>query len=200
MSVLAAVIGDSACRARNATPKTRFAPVIEVSIGFAALFALILLRLPIGFAMALARLPRHRPYDRLGAPPFAGAADHLRPTGLAYELSVVPLFVLMGNLVARAGLSKGALIPRRTPDARAPGRRTWRWRPLSPPAVQRALHGIPAWTTVRKTSPTSGQGGDAVKMRRFGYADSLAAGSIAAGLHIGESSSRRASSWCSTAS
>ena len=73
--------------------------MIEVSIGFAALFALILLRLPIGFAMALVGI--------LGVGQIIGWRPALAlvqqitfDTGLAYELSVVPLFVLMGKLVA----------------------------------------------------------------------------------------------------
>ena len=74
-------------------------------IGFVAVFALALLRIPLAFAMGLVG------FIGLGllrgwAPTMANAAQVVYDTGFAYTLSVVPLFILMGNFVARAGLAQ----------------------------------------------------------------------------------------------
>ena len=76
----------------------------EALIGFAAVFALALLRVPLAFAMGLVG------FVGLGlmrgwAPTMANASQVVYDTGFAYTLSVVPLFILMGNFVARAGLA-----------------------------------------------------------------------------------------------
>ena len=76
----------------------------EALLGFAAVFALALLRVPLAFAMGAVG------YVGLGllrgwGPTAAGAAQVVYDTGFAYTLSVVPLFILMGNFVARAGLA-----------------------------------------------------------------------------------------------
>jgi hypothetical protein len=69
-----------------------------------AIFVLALLRVPLAFAMGLVG------FVGLGllrgwAPTMANAAQVVYDTGFAYTLSVVPLFILMGNFVARAGLA-----------------------------------------------------------------------------------------------
>ena len=76
----------------------------EALIGFAAVFALALLRIPLAFAMGAVG------FVGLGLlrgwlPTMANAAQVVYDTGFAYTLSVVPLFILMGNFVARAGLA-----------------------------------------------------------------------------------------------
>jgi C4-dicarboxylate transporter, DctM subunit len=76
----------------------------EALLGFAAVFVLALLRLPLAFAMGLVG------FVGLGLlrgwpPTLANAAQVVYDTGFAYTLSVVPLFILMGNFVARAGLA-----------------------------------------------------------------------------------------------
>ncbi len=73
-------------------------------LGFGAVFVLALLRIPLAFAMGLVG------FVGLGllrgwAPTMANAAQVVYDTGFAYTLSVVPLFILMGNFVARAGLA-----------------------------------------------------------------------------------------------
>jgi len=79
--------------------------VAVASLGFAVLLALILLRVPIAVAMALVGVggtawlsgwPAALAVLRLG--PFERASS--------YTLVVIPLFVLMGYLAARAGLSQ----------------------------------------------------------------------------------------------
>jgi C4-dicarboxylate transporter, DctM subunit len=79
--------------------------LIDALLGFAAVFVLALLRLPLGFAMGVVG------FVGLGllrgwGPTMANAAQVVYDTGFAYTLSVVPLFILMGNLVARAGLAQ----------------------------------------------------------------------------------------------
>ncbi|HMM84778.1 TRAP transporter large permease [Azohydromonas sp.] len=76
----------------------------EALLGFAAVFALALLRVPLAFAMGLVgvvglALMRSWPAS------LASASQVVYESGFAYILSVVPLFILMGNFVARAGLA-----------------------------------------------------------------------------------------------
>ena len=78
--------------------------MIEALVGFGAVFLLALLRIPLAFAMGLVG------FVGLGLlrgwpPTMANAAQVVYDTGFAYTLSVVPLFILMGNFVARAGLA-----------------------------------------------------------------------------------------------
>ena len=76
----------------------------EALIGFAAIFALAIIRVPLAFAMGLvgfAGIWFTRGFD----PAIASTAQVVYETGFAYTLSVIPLFILMGNFVARAGLA-----------------------------------------------------------------------------------------------
>jgi len=78
--------------------------VIEALIGFAAIFGLALLRVPLAFSMGLVGL--FGIGMTIGWPAaFASTAQVVYETGFAYTLSVIPLFILMGNFVARAGLA-----------------------------------------------------------------------------------------------
>ena len=77
----------------------------EALLGFGAVFVLALLRIPLAFAMGLVGfvgLGLVRGWD----PTMSNAAQVVYDTGFAYTLSVVPLFILMGNFVARAGLAQ----------------------------------------------------------------------------------------------
>ena len=76
----------------------------EALLGFGAVFILALLRMPLAFAMGAVGLVGLG-LLRGWAPTMANAAQVVFDTGFAYTLSVVPLFILMGNLVARAGLA-----------------------------------------------------------------------------------------------
>ena len=74
-------------------------------IGFACVFLLALLRLPLAFAMGLVG------FVGVGwlvgwQAAFASVSQVVYETGFAYTLSVIPLFILMGNFVARAGLAQ----------------------------------------------------------------------------------------------
>ena len=76
----------------------------EALLGFAAIFALALLRLPLAFAMGVVGFVGMC-LTRGWEPAIASTAQVVHETGFAYTLSVIPLFVLMGNFVARAGLA-----------------------------------------------------------------------------------------------
>src|SRR5204862_45971 len=79
----------------------------EALIGLGLMMALALLRIPIAISMGV--------FGFLGvaylrdcnfAPAFAMLETKVYETGRNYTLSVVPLFILMGNLVTRAGMSQ----------------------------------------------------------------------------------------------
>jgi C4-dicarboxylate transporter, DctM subunit len=78
--------------------------LIAALLGFAAIFAMALLRIPLAFAMGIvgvAGIGLTRGWD----PALASVGQVVYETGFAYTLSVIPLFILMGNFVARAGLA-----------------------------------------------------------------------------------------------
>ena len=76
----------------------------EALLGFAAIFVLALLRIPLAFAMGLVGVVGIG-LTRGWQPALASTAQVVYETGFAYTLSVIPLFILMGNFVARAGLA-----------------------------------------------------------------------------------------------
>jgi C4-dicarboxylate transporter, DctM subunit len=77
----------------------------EALIGFAAVFLLAFIRVPLAVAMALVGMAGLG-LMRGWTPAFSGVSQVIFETGFAYVLSVVPLFVLMGNFVARAGMAR----------------------------------------------------------------------------------------------
>lgn len=148
----------------------------EALIGLAVLLLLAFLRIPIAFVMALVG--------------FAGMAWVMSPTAalfnvgqtafdaaINYELSVVPLFVLMGNFVARARLaaelynaSNAFLGHRKGGLAMATVVACGGFSAICGSSLATAA-------TMSKVAMPS--------MRRFGYSDALATGSIAAGGTLG---------------
>jgi tripartite ATP-independent transporter DctM subunit len=75
-----------------------------VLVAFAALFVLLLLQVPIAFGMGLV--------GTIGFAYFIGLDPALKSIGntatdmvMVYDFSVLPLFILMGNFVARSGIS-----------------------------------------------------------------------------------------------
>ena len=150
--------------------------MIESLLGFAILLALIFLRVPIAFAMAA-----------VGAVGFALLRDWSAAwsmvgtvafdTGLSYSLSVVPLFILMGNLLTVSGVSHGlyAAANRLLGGARGG---------LAMASVV-ACGGFSAVCGSSLATAATMSKVAMPSMRRYGYADSLAAGSIAAGGTLG---------------
>lgn len=79
--------------------------MIAALVGFAIVFALAVLRVPLAFAMGGVGIVGIG-VMRGWAPALASTAQVAYETGFAYTLSVIPLFILMGNFVARAGLAQ----------------------------------------------------------------------------------------------
>ena len=79
----------------------------EALIGLGLMMVLALLRIPIAIAMGVVGfLGVAYLRDWNFAPAFAMVETKVYETGRNYTLSVVPLFILMGNLVTRAGMSQ----------------------------------------------------------------------------------------------
>jgi C4-dicarboxylate transporter, DctM subunit len=79
----------------------------EALIGLGLMMLLALLRVPIAFAMGVVGfLGVAYLRDWNFAPAMAMVETKIYETGRNYTLSVVPLFILMGNLVTRAGMSQ----------------------------------------------------------------------------------------------
>jgi len=78
--------------------------VTEALLGFGGIFLLAVLRVPLAFAMGLVGFAGIG-LTRGWMPALASTAQVVYETGFAYTLSVIPLFILMGNFVARAGLA-----------------------------------------------------------------------------------------------
>ena len=150
--------------------------MVDSLIGFAALLALALLRLPIGFGMAIVGFFGFAIYVGWG-PALALVGQTTYGTVLNYEYSVLPLFILMGNFVNRAGLSDELY--------------------AASHAFLGHLRGGLAMATIVACGGLSAVSGSSLAtaatmakvamppMRRYGYADSLATGSIAAGGTLG---------------
>jgi tripartite ATP-independent transporter DctM subunit len=150
--------------------------VLEALLGFAAFMALALVRVPVGFAMGIVG------FVGVGLKLNFGVASAMigqttYETGLSYTLSVIPLFILMGNFVVRAKISDELyhaaycfLGHRRGGLAMST---------IVASAAFGAICGssIATAATFAKVAYPS--------MRRYGYKDSLAAGSIAAGGTLG---------------
>jgi len=148
----------------------------ETLLGFAAMFALMSVRVPIALAMAAVGfcglwLLRGSP----SAISMAGST--IFETGFQYTLSVVPLFVLMGNFVARAGMSRelyaaanAFLGHKRGGLAMATILACGGFGAICGSSIATAA-------TMSKVAYPS--------MKRFGYKDTLATGSVAAGGTLG---------------
>ena len=145
-------------------------------IGFAAVLVLAFLRLPIAFAMAITGFAGFAILVNFDAS-LALLGQVVFGTSLGYELLVLPLFILMGNFVNRAGLSKelydasnAFLGHRRGGLAMATIVACGGFSAISGSSLATAA-------TMSKVAMPP--------MRRYGYADSLATGAIAAGGTLG---------------
>jgi tripartite ATP-independent transporter DctM subunit len=77
----------------------------EALVGFAAFLALAFLRVPMAFAMGIVGFAGFAYKVNFNAAA-SMLAQITYETGLAYTLSVIPLFILMGNFVVRARMSE----------------------------------------------------------------------------------------------
>ncbi|MBA4265515.1 MAG: C4-dicarboxylate ABC transporter permease [Comamonadaceae bacterium] len=77
----------------------------EAFLGFLAVFAMAFMRIPLAVAMTIAGFVGLM-LMRGWMPAMASTSQVIFETGFHYVLSVIPLFVLMGNFVAKAGLAR----------------------------------------------------------------------------------------------
>lgn len=146
------------------------------SIGIVAVLTLIALGVPIGFAMAAVGMIGTAVI--IGVDPMLAMVGQVFfDSGMSYTLSVVPLFVLMGNFVVQAGLA----------DELYASSNAWlRHRPGGlAMATILACGGFASvcgssLATVATMARVAAQ-----PMRRHGYSDRLVAGTIAAGGTLG---------------
>lgn len=150
--------------------------MLESLVGLGVLLTLVMLRIPIAFAMAAVGYVGFAYLVSWGASGsmVAGTAYE---TGVSYSLSVVPLFVLMGNFVTRAGLSEelytasnAFLGHRRGGLAMATVVACGGFSAVCGSSIATAA------TMARVTIPS---------MRRYAYSDALATGAIASGGTLG---------------
>lgn len=147
----------------------------ETLLGFAAMFALMMLRVPIALSMAAVGLVG---IGLVRSWPAALAATTTEILDVAkYTLSVVPLFVLMGNFVTRAGMSQE--LYRAAYSFIGHRRGGLAMSTVAACAGFGAICGSSIATTATMARVAMPE------MRRFGYRDSFAAGAIAAGGTLG---------------
>lgn len=150
--------------------------MIESLIGFAVLLGLLLLRVPIAFAMAAVGGIGFALMRGWG-PAWAMTGQVAFDSALSYSLSVIPLFIFMGNVLAASGVAHGLFAGANRLFGRTRGG-------LAMASVLScggfsAVCGSSLATaaTMSKVAMPS--------MRRFGYDDRIASGSIAAGGTLG---------------
>ncbi len=150
--------------------------MIEALIGFACLLTLSFLRVPIAFSMAIVGFIGMAVVNSTMAGMYNVGRTAFE-AALNYELSVVPLFVLMGNFVTRARLSEELY----TASYAFLGHR--RGGLAMATIVACAGFGAVCGSSLATAATMSKVA--MPSMRRYGYTDSLAAGSVAAGGTLG---------------
>jgi len=151
-------------------------PTWVALIGLLGMFALMLIGMPIAFAMLLAGLIGNAVLIS------TGAATHLLATNVweqfsSYGLSVVPLFVLMGQIAYRAGMTERLYNAAYTWVGHLPGG-------LACTTIA-ACAGFSA-ICGSNSATTATMGTIALpEMRRFRYDPALSAGAVAAGGTLG---------------
>ena len=148
----------------------------EALIGFVILLALVFLRLPIAFAMGLVGFAGFG-YLSGYQPALSMVGTIVSDTALSYGLSVLPMFILMGNFVSRAGLSSELY---RASHSFLGHRRGG----LSMATIV-ACGGFSSICGSSLATAATMAKVALPPMRAYGYADSLATASIAAGGTLG---------------
>jgi len=150
--------------------------MIPSLVAFAALFGQVLLRVPIAFAMIIT--------GTVGFAALRNWEASLRLTGNAafdtvfsFTLSVIPLFILMGNLLTRSGVSDALFLTAH--------RALYRLKGGLAMATIVACGGFSAVCGSSLATAATMSKVAMPSMRKTGYADSLATGSIAAGGTLG---------------
>lgn len=148
----------------------------EALLGLLAMFILSVLRLPIAFSMGIVGffgLAMLRGWN----PALASAGTLMYETGFSYTLSVVPLFILMGNFVSRAGLSHELF------RAAYAFIGHWRGGLAMSTIVACAGFGSICGSSIATAATMSSVAYPS--MKKYGYSDALATGAIAAGGTLG---------------
>jgi C4-dicarboxylate transporter, DctM subunit len=152
--------------------------MIEALIGLGCMLVLAFLRVPIALSMAIVGVAGYAYMrDWNWAPAFAMVQTQLYETGRNYALSVVPLFILMGNLVTRAGMSQELY---RTAYAFIGH--------LRGGLAMATIVGCAGFGAICGSSIATAATFAKVaypSMKQFGYSDRLAAGAIASGGTLG---------------
>ncbi len=148
----------------------------ELLLGFGVLLGLILLRVPIAFAMAAVGGIGFALLRGWG-PAWAMTGQVAFDTGLSYSLSVIPLFIFMGNILAASGVAHGLFAGANRLFGRTRGG-----------LAMASVFSCGGFSAVCGSSLATAATMSKVampSMRRFGYDDRLATGSIAAGGTLG---------------
>jgi TRAP-type C4-dicarboxylate transport system permease large subunit len=150
----------------------------ESLIGLGLMLVLAFLRLPIALSMGVVGIVGYAYMrDWNWAVAFATAQTKIYETGRNYALTVVPLFILMGNFVTRAGMSQELY---RTAYAFIGH--------LRGGLAMATIVGCAGFGAICGSSIATAATFAKVaypQMKKFGYSDSLATGSIAAGGTLG---------------
>mgnify|MGYP003651545165 CR=1 FL=1 len=163
-------------RAAAERTASRMDPVYIAVVGLGVMFLFMVLGMPIGFAMLLAGLIGNTVLLS------SAAATHLLATNLwdqfsSYGLSVVPLFVLMGQFAYRAGVTERLYSAAYTWVGRMPGG-------LASTTIV-ASAGFSA-ICGSNSATTATMGTIALpEMRRYNYDPALSAGAVAVGGTLG---------------
>ncbi|MCG6876509.1 MAG: TRAP transporter large permease [Betaproteobacteria bacterium] len=150
--------------------------MVEALLGFAAMFVLTLLRIPIAVSMGVVGFVGLGLLRSWNAS-IASATAVIYETGFSYALSVVPLFILMGNFVTRAGMSQELY--------RAAYTFFGNWRGGLAMSTVVACGGFSAICGSSLATAATMSKVAMPSMRKFHYSEGLAAGSIAAGGTLG---------------
>ncbi len=152
------------------------APDAVALIGFVVLFALMLLRVPVGMAMGLVGVS--------GYGYLTGATPALKMVGQTsmrivtdYTFGVIPMFLLMGAIVTRSGMSRELF--------QAANRFVGHWRGGLGIATIAACAGFAAISGSSVATAATFSTVAYPEMRRFDYPHSFATGVIAAGGTLG---------------
>ncbi|MDR1931273.1 MAG: TRAP transporter large permease [Spirochaetales bacterium] len=151
-------------------------PVLFGFVGIFLLFLLLLTSMPVAFAMLTAGVAGFAlivsPYAALSM-----ATMDILDSILSYNLTVIPLFVLMGQTAFHAGISTGLF------------RAAYAWMGHLPGGLAMATIGACAgFGAISGSGPATAATMAAVampEMRRYNYSESLAGGAVAAGGSLG---------------
>ena len=150
----------------------------EALVGLGVMLVLAFLRLPIALSMGVVGIVGYAYMrDWNWAVAFAVAQTKIYETGRNYALTVVPLFILMGNFVTRAGMSQELF---RTAYAFIGH--------LRGGLAMATIAGCAGFGAICGSSIATAATFAKVaypSMKKFGYSDALATGSIAAGGTLG---------------